>query len=328
MAKVLVGIPTWRRPQMVKTAIDSVIGQTFTDIRIIVSDNASPASMASEVADYINSLNDPRIEFFAQPVNCAEKGQMAYFLDRCEEDYLVFLHDDDRMEPELLAEAVAVLEREESVDFFSSDQYVFGDNGELLPQETEAYYHSLKRDQLKDGIVQHCLEKVLERGIFSVSGSVFRAETLRRCGLQDSLTSLPCDMNVFLRQAENNAVAWWDSRRLAGYRFHEDQMSRQWCWEYNEQYIQGYIEMLEPRRFTGKAERLRKFLLSFGYRRYAYILMGSSRFSEGHQFLRKSLVTAPFSPRNWAYFAFGSILPFLVPTFWKSRITLAGTTDR
>jgi glycosyltransferase involved in cell wall biosynthesis len=328
MAKVLVGILTWNRPHLVITALQSVRQQTLTDIRIIVSDNCSPAEVANQIENHILSLNDPRIEFVKQPVNRGEKGQLEYLLSQCEEEFIVFLHDDDRMEPQLLESALTVFSAHPSVDFYGTDQYVFDLAGNVLPEETQRYRQSLNRHQLDDGLVPDLLVKVLRNGIFSTSGSVFRSATLRECGLQDSETTFPCDFNVFLRQAENNRIAWWNSSQLVGYRFHSDQTRNQCCWEYNELYIKGFIEMLAPRRFSGEAEHTRKWLLSFGYRRYAYIMFSKFRLIKGYQYLYRAVAEDPLNYRVWGYVGLAGILPFLIPPLWKNKVTPVGTTNR
>jgi len=325
MAKILVGIPTWKRPLFVRTALQSVLRQSFTDIRVIVSDNCSPPEVADDIREYIDSLHDPRVEFVEQPCNRGEKGQMEYLLEKCEEEFIVFLHDDDKMEPTLLDNALSVLQKHDTVDFYSTDQYAFDEQGRYLADVSQEYHASLHRDRLPDGIVANVLEKMLTRGIFSISGTVFRTQSLRECGLQDSDTTFPCDFNVFLRQAENNRTAWWDSRQLAGYRFHEGQ-ERNNCqhWEYNEKHIKGYLEMLEPRRFTGNAEALRKSLLSFAYRRCAYIQFSRFRLISGYRWLCKAVAEDPWNWRLWGYVSLAVFFPIAIPPIWGKRVSTIG----
>ncbi len=326
MARILVGIPTWNRPQFVREAIQSVQQQTEQDIRVVVSDNCSPGTIADEVSAYVETLDDPRFEFVSQTVNRGEKGQMDFFLSQCREEFIVFLHDDDRMEPDLLRCAVQVLDQHPDIDFYCSDQYAFDAEGAVLDEESNRYRESLERDQLSEGPVPDMLVRVLRRGIFSISGSVFRTRSLRECGLQDSASTYPCDFNVFLRQAERGRKGWWDPRTLAGYRFHDSQARDQCDWEYNEAFIDGYREMLEPRHFEGRAEQTRSWLLSFAYRRLAYIHFSQFRFSAGYRALARAIQSDPKSARMWAYAVFAGICPFLIRPLWGKRVTPLATT--
>lgn len=323
MARVYIGIPTWNRPDLAKNAIRSAVTQTFADIRIVVSDNDSPGSVAEEVEEFVRSLKDPRITFFKQPRNCGESGQSQYFLDKCNEDYIIFLHDDDRLEPNLVAAAVERLDHDPSVDFFSSNQYLFDEQGTVLEEETRSYNSSLLRDQLVDGPVDNILELVMERMTFALSGTVFRASTLRECGLEDDGGGYPFDLSVLLRQAENNKRVWWDSRKLLGYRWHANQGHRVNCWEFNERTVGGLMKLMEVRRFTGRPERLRRWKLAFAYRRYAYIKFVEGRTGDGYRYLAKAVCVDPLRYQLWGYVGIAFFLPFLIPRIWGGRVTLA-----
>lgn len=322
MAKVFIGIPTWNRPDLVRDAINSASAQTFADLRIVVSDNCSPGSVAQEVEAYVRSLGDPRIAFVQQPRNCGENGQSQYFLRECSEEYIIILHDDDRLEPDLVATAVERLDSEPSVDFFSSNQYLFDEQGLILEQETARYNTWLLRDQLEDGPVDDILEIILERLTFGLSGSVFRAHTLRECGLEDFPGSYPFDFNVILRQAENRKRVWWDSRKLVGYRWHAGQARKASCWEYNERHITSFKKLLETREFSGRPERLRRWLLAFAYRRYAYIRFVAGEAREGYRYLGKALQQDPLRWQLWGYVGIALLTPFMIRRIWGHQVTL------
>jgi len=320
-ARVFIGIPTWNRPEFVKDTIQSVIAQKFSHFRCIVNDNCSAPGVADKVKDFVSSINDARFSFHEQPVNCGENGQCQWFLNQCNEEYFVFLHDDDRIEPELIDVAIKTLDKHPDISFFTANQYLFDENGKILPKETAEYNHTLMRYLLSDGPVDNILELVLQRGMFGLSGTVFRTSTLKECGLEDSSNTYPFDFNVMLRQAVLNKLAWWDNRKLSGYRWHSEQTSKENCWEYDEHHILGYMEMLKHRKFTGKAENIRKEMLAFSYRRYAYILYCYGKWSEGHRYLRQGISLTPFKRGMWVYFVFASTLPFLIKPFWGNKIT-------
>lgn len=321
LARVFIGIPTWNRPEFVKDTVHSVIDQKFSDYRCIVNDNCSDSGIADKVKDFVGSTNDARFSFHEQSVNCGENGQCQWFLNQCNEEYFVFLHDDDRIEPELLEVAIKTLDENPHISFFTSNQYLFDENGNVLPEETEQYNHTLMRYLLSEGPVDNLLELVLQRGMFGLSGAVFRTNVLKECGLEDSSNTYPFDFNVMLRQAECNKQVWWDDRKLSGYRWHSAQTSKENCWEYDEHHILGYMIMLKHRKFTGKAESIRKEMLAFSYRRYAYILYSSGKWSKGHSYLRQGVKLTPFSPQQWVYFMFASVLPFFIKPFWEKKIT-------
>ena len=322
---VFVGIATWNRPKMVKDAINSVVSQSFTNFRCIVSDNASNPEHSQLVKQYVDGLDDPRVSFYQQPVNCGENGQCRWFLDQCKEKYFLFLHDDDLLEPELIEAALQILESNHQVDFFTSNQYLFDEPGHVLETVTREYNTGLMRDGLSDGIVDKPLERELLRGVFGLSGTVFRTESVRECGLEDASDTYPFDFNVMLRQVERGKQPWWDNRKLVGYRWHEGQESKQNNWEFNERHIRGYMKILEARNFSGQAGKIRNFLLAFSYRRYAYILLSKGQWRNGHRYLRRGVLLDPLNMPAWIYLGFASLLPFLVKPIWSKKITFAET---
>lgn len=318
---IFVGIPTWNRAGFVKDAIQSVLAQTFQDFRCIVSDNNSDPELATQVKDFVDSLNDPRFSFHSQAVNVGENGQCHWFLDQCNEGYFLFLHDDDRLEPELIETALEVLTSKPAVSFYSSNQYLFDENGTVLETVTRDYNTGLMRDNLPDGVVSNALERGLLRGVFGLSGTVFRTSTLQECGLDDASDTFPFDFNIMIRQFERNKIPWWDNRKLVGYRWHAGQLRKQSSWEYNEGHILGYIKILETRRYTGKPEKIRRTLLAFSFRRYGYILYAAGQWRNGHRALKEGVKLDPSNPRAWIYLGFATFFAPLVKYLWLKKVT-------
>ncbi|MFT4712020.1 MAG: glycosyltransferase involved in cell wall biosynthesis [Candidatus Azotimanducaceae bacterium] len=318
---IFVGIPTMNRPRFVKDAIESVLAQTFQDFRCIISDNNSDPELAEQVKDFVHSLNDPRFSFYAQAVNVGENGQCNWFLDQCNECYFLFLHDDDRLDSKLIETALEVLTSKPAVDFYTSNQYLFNENGMVLETMTKRYNKGLMRDNLPDGVVSNALERELLRGVFGLSGTVFRTSGLQECGLDDASDSFPFDFNVMIRQLERNQIPWWDNRKLVGYRWHAGQASKQTCWDYNEAHILGYLKILETRRYTGKSEKIRRRLLAFSFRRYGIILYAAGQWLNGHRALKEGVKLDPSNPSAWIYLCFATFCAPLVKYLWSKKIT-------
>lgn len=322
MAKLFVGIPTWNRTTFVKEAIASVLAQGVSDLRLLVSDNCSKPEISEVIEAHIEQLADPRVTFVRQPENRGQNGQIEYFLEQCaDEEFFALLDDDDRYDQGFLQIAIDTLNKHPDVAFFSSNQYLFDENGQHLEERTEQYNTGLWRHRLVQGKVQHPLEIVLQRGVFSLSATVFRTESLRECGLLDSLDAYPPDFNIFLRQAEHGKTAYWHEQKLAGYRWHTGQARKQSDWEYNESLICRFQPLLESRRFQGGPEKKRRWLLAFVYRRRAYIDLVKGEFMAAYGFLGRTLRTDPLRWQSWVYSVFAALLPFLVRRLWRSRVT-------
>ena len=95
-------VPTYKRPDMLGRALDSLVGQTYGNIEIIViSDNDPDSDYAAETNRVMEGyLGDSRVRFmttsghtgggFARNVACREAHG----------DYLAFLDDDDEFLPD------------------------------------------------------------------------------------------------------------------------------------------------------------------------------------------------------------------------------------
>jgi glycosyltransferase involved in cell wall biosynthesis len=119
MAKVTIAIPTYNRPEFLTQSIQSVLGQTFQDFKIVIFDDGSDFFYP----DFLKQFNDPRIE-----VRTAEKdgrGNLSNFrrIYNCQydTDYLVIFHDDDCMHPRMLEKEVAVLESNANLVWVGTD---------------------------------------------------------------------------------------------------------------------------------------------------------------------------------------------------------------
>jgi glycosyltransferase involved in cell wall biosynthesis len=106
---VSIGIPTYRRPQELEECLRQILNQTYSNIEVIVSDNASEGS---EVVDLLESvrLTDSRVCFFRQEQNIGPVENFQFVLDHAQGKYFMWCADDDWHAPEFVARMVALHE--------------------------------------------------------------------------------------------------------------------------------------------------------------------------------------------------------------------------
>lgn len=325
MTKVFVGIPTKDRPHFLRETVQSVLAQTFTDFRVIVSDNRSRPEVSREIEAFVRSLDDPRVSYFLQPIDEGEYGQGRYFISQCEEPFFAILNDDDLLEPDHLENALRVLESVPSAAFYCNSQNLIDADGALLEQRTREYEHKQGRDQFQEGIMHDVLENLLYYGgLFSISGSVIRTSAVKEYGLVDPNCSglFPFEFNVFLRLAEQGHRAWYTPRRSVRFRCHDNTQRSADNPPFNRVMMGTLIKLLECRRFYGTAERRRRRLLSFCYRNYAYILYIARDRKACYRYLSRALRLNPLAWNIWAYVGFAILVPFLIRPFWEDKVTL------
>ena len=108
---VTVGIPTWNRSQLLSRAIASVLGQSYGDFTLLVSDNASD----DDTADVIASFQDPRLVYRRLKWNIGRAANTNRLIELAETEFVVILADDDELHPDHLRLTVDALNRRPTV---------------------------------------------------------------------------------------------------------------------------------------------------------------------------------------------------------------------
>jgi glycosyltransferase involved in cell wall biosynthesis len=129
-------IPTYKRPQLLKRAVRSVLNQTYKDFTILIADNAS----GPETDAVIDSLmqQDRRIKCFKQPTHVGLADNFQSALQKTNTPFVCFLPDDDFYAPTFFEEAVSKFSEYPQIAFA-------GGGGDLyINQELEIQYRLLE----------------------------------------------------------------------------------------------------------------------------------------------------------------------------------------
>lgn len=100
---VFIGLPTYNRPAQLDMALGALTRQTWVDLRILISDNASPNP---EVADVIRAWTemDERVRAHRQPRNQGRAANYRAAFDACDARYFMWATDDDAWAPTFVAD--------------------------------------------------------------------------------------------------------------------------------------------------------------------------------------------------------------------------------
>lgn len=122
---ISVGIPTYNRPEELRRTLQSITNQTYRNLEIIVSNNASTDK---EVEAVINEFvqSDKRIQYFLQPENIGPTHNFQFVLDKATAGFFIWVADDDWREPNFIEELYKQLSSDNSAvvafcDFDSRD---------------------------------------------------------------------------------------------------------------------------------------------------------------------------------------------------------------
>jgi glycosyltransferase involved in cell wall biosynthesis len=106
--RVSIGMPAFNKEATVARAVQSVTGQTFADLELIVSDNAS--TDGTEAICRRLAAGDARMRFTRQAASIPAFDNFRFVLDTARAPYFMWLPADDYALPRLLERAVAVLD--------------------------------------------------------------------------------------------------------------------------------------------------------------------------------------------------------------------------
>lgn len=116
MAKATICICTYNRADMLKESIESVLNQTYKDLKVVILDNASE----DHTADVVALFDDPRLLYIKHEKSLGGFGNWNYALECADTDYVCIFHDDDRMLPWMIEEELKVMESDATIGMVAS----------------------------------------------------------------------------------------------------------------------------------------------------------------------------------------------------------------
>jgi len=128
--RVDIGMPTRGRGPYIRDALESILSQTFTDWRLVISENG-PRSQ--ELATFLEPyLADPRVEYQTTGVDLGLVGNHNRVIQQGDAPYVAILHDDDIWESRFLERRVAFLDEHDDVGFVFGLFHTIDERGEVI----------------------------------------------------------------------------------------------------------------------------------------------------------------------------------------------------
>jgi len=109
---VSIGMPVYNGERFIRQALDSVLGQTYENIEVIISDNASTDNTEAICLEY--AARDQRIQYHRNPVNLGVILNFRRVFELSSGDYFMWAAVDDVRPATAVQECVAALQRNSS----------------------------------------------------------------------------------------------------------------------------------------------------------------------------------------------------------------------
>ena len=108
-------IPTFRRPRLLKRAIESVLAQSYRHVKVCVHDNASGDETEEVVAQY--ARRDDRVVYLKNSENIGAANNFVKGVEAVTTDFYSLLSDDDFLLPGFYEQAIAAFEKHPQAGF-------------------------------------------------------------------------------------------------------------------------------------------------------------------------------------------------------------------
>lgn len=210
-------IPAFNNGARIRAAMDSALGQTFRDVRIVVIDDGSTDGTRGIVKQYLGDYPG-KVRYVYQenkgPASARNRG-----LKESQGKYIAFLDADDTWLPEKLAQQVSVLEGNPGAGFVYTNNYFVDEKG-LVINDYVRKIKLTRGDVLLDLFLDHFI---------MTPGVMMRRDCLEETGLFNETLRVGEDYEFFLRlaqkfQAEVIEEPLWNRTVIA------DSLSRQDYW--------------------------------------------------------------------------------------------------
>lgn len=126
---VTIGIPTFNRVHDLRRAVESALGQDYSAIEIVISDNASTdgtGTFCSELA-----ATNERVRYVRLERNLGALGNFDATLRCARGAYFMWLGDDDWIDPDYVSDCVAALDADASFQLVAGNARYYA-GGELV----------------------------------------------------------------------------------------------------------------------------------------------------------------------------------------------------
>lgn len=133
--KITVLLPVYNCELYIRTAVESILNQTYTDFEFLIIDDASTDATVS----IIKKLEDSRIQLIEKPVNSGYTNSLNYGLQIATGKYIARMDADDISHPERFAKQIAYLEAHPEVVVCGTAYKIIGNDKSIaIPENHEA----------------------------------------------------------------------------------------------------------------------------------------------------------------------------------------------
>jgi len=211
-------LPYYNGRKYIREAVESVLGQTYKNLELIIIDDGSSNITDSEfLSSFIESAKDARIRYYKR-TNSGLSDTRNYGIRISNGEYLCFIDQDDLWDKDKLQLQADVFAANPAVNFICTDGRNIGE--ESLERRTGSKWG------FKGGIIHNTFGKLLIGNFVICSSVAFRRSVIAEVGYSDRNYKVVPDYEYFLRFSEKMDF-YFIPKSVVSYRIHEGNTSRQ-----------------------------------------------------------------------------------------------------
>lgn len=171
-------VPIYNIEEYISECIESIVGQTYSNLQIILVDDGS-IDLSGQICDTY-AMQDERIQVIHQ-ANTGLVSARKAGLKAAEGDYIGFVDGDDYIEPDFYERLLSFI-LEDEADFVHTGYIYEKHNVSIKRCQFEARIYELDKDTATNIINEYVLGRSEERHItFSIWSKLYRSEFIKKC---------------------------------------------------------------------------------------------------------------------------------------------------
>lgn len=192
---ISIGVPIYNAEKFLYERINSLLDQTYENLEIIISDNAS-SDNSQKICEKF-AKNDIRIKYIRQKKNMGAMWNFVHVLENASGKYFTWAAADDLILPEYLENTISILENKTDIACCTSQLELFGPQTEYLKmKKSDSYFKKIKNKILQrygylntfptEGDFTKRLHQFFKNARHNqIFYSVYRTEQIKKCVVKD-----------------------------------------------------------------------------------------------------------------------------------------------
>jgi glycosyltransferase involved in cell wall biosynthesis len=211
-------LPYYNGRDYIQEAVDSILGQTYKNLELLLVDDGSPSKIDSDrLVALVDAAQDPRVKYHRKN-NGGLADARNFGIEKSEGEFVAFIDQDDVWDKDKLRLQAEVFDADAGVQFICTDAKTIGEqNEEMRIGEKWGY---------KGGTIPNTVERLAMGDFVAFSSVAFRRRAIAGVGGSNRAYVVVPDYEYVYRFAEKMDF-YFIAKSLVHYRLHAGNTSKQ-----------------------------------------------------------------------------------------------------